>query len=173
MATFGIPTGNIANAIPLPANAAAFRVALPEFASTTQFPDASITFWLQAASYLLTTRWRSAIGLATILFVAHNLAIEAYAAQTAANGGIPGVGMGILSSQAAKSVSLSYDTALAGEEGAGAWNLTVYGTRLYRMMMMFGAGPIQLGTGPMGGGFFNFSSWTGLPFGPGWFTTSI
>lgn len=168
-----ITPSNTGNPIPVPATPDAFRAAFPEFADKTMFPDESVTFWLAAASILLTNRWRNALGLATILFVCHNLALEAFNQQTANNGGIPGIGLGVVQSQAAKSVSISYDSGLAGEAGAGHWNLTNFGTRLYRLMMAFGAGPVQIGTGSFQGGFFNFSSWGGLPFGPGWFTTSF
>lgn len=159
-------------AINVPTTAAAFRADCPAFADAEMFPDDSILFWLSAACLLLTHRWGNMRGLATILFVEHNLALEAFAQNTAASGGIPGIGLGMVASQAAKAVSISYDTGMAGEEGAGVWNLTTYGQRLYRLMMMFGAGPIQLGTGMTsgGGGFFNFSGWNGLPFGPGWWT---
>lgn len=157
--------------IPIPATTDAFRVAAPAFADASMFPDESVAFWLSAACLLLTPKWRSAIGLATILFVEHNLALEAAAQQTANAGGIPGMGTGVLSASAVKSVSASYDTGLAGEAGAGHWNLTIFGTRLYRMMMIYGAGPIQIGTGiGSTGSFFNFTQWNGLPFGPGWWT---
>lgn len=163
----------MANLIPVPANAEAFRNDCPAFANAEMFPDESVTFWLNAATIMLNaSRWRSSLGMATVLFVEHNLALEAYAQNTANAGGIPGMGMGVVASQAAKSTSLSFDTGLAGQPGAGHWNLTIFGTRLYRLMMMFGAGPIQIGTGSNagGGGFFDFTQWNGLPFGPGWWT---
>jgi hypothetical protein len=157
-------------AINVPTTAQGFRDVCPAFADEATFPDESIMFWLSAACLLLTHRWGNMRGLATILFVEHNLALEAFSANTAAAGGIPGIGLGMVASQAAKAVSISYDTAMAGEEGAGVWNLTTYGQRLYRLMMMFGAGPVQINTGGWGGGFFNFEGWNGLPFGPGWWT---
>jgi hypothetical protein len=169
MGSFLFPTPT--HQIPIPATAAAFRVAAPAFKDVDMFPDDSVSFWLQAAAQLLNpNRWRSSIGLGTLLFVQHNLALEAFATEQAEAGGIPGMARGVVSAEAGKSVSASYDTALAGEPDAGHWNLTVYGSRFIRMTRMFGMGPIQVNTGPVGGGFFNFGNWSGAPFGPGWWT---
>ena len=59
----------------------------------------------------------------------------------------------------------SYDTATASEEGAGFWNLTVYGQEYIRQARMVGAGPLTVNSddsaiaGP--GGLAAYA-------GPGW-----
>ena len=138
------------------------------------FPDASIQFWLDAASVLLTCRWGSALGIGTVLFVEHNLALEAAAAVPAGSGQSPGMLHGVVSSESVGAVSVAYDTGMAAESDAGHWNLTVYGERFIRMARLIGAGPIQLGVpawatgclcGLMDPGAWN-PSWGSL--GPGW-----
>ena len=156
--------------IPVPVDAPTFRAAAPVFANPAMYPDASIVFWLSVAGMLLNaSRWKDMLGVGTILFVEHNLALEACALQAGNAGGIPGMATGVISSESAKSLSASYDTGLAAEKDAGHWNLTTFGSRLMRMTNMFGMGPIQVNTGPAGyGGFFVLSGWTGPSCGPGW-----
>lgn len=154
--------------IPVPQTPAEFRAAAPAFSNATMFPDDSITFWLQAACLLLNAnRMPKSIGLMTVLFVEHNLALEAYAKEGADNGGIPGLSRGIISSEAAGQVNVSYDTNGAAELNAGHWNLTDYGKRFIRMARFFGAGPIQLNTPGIPSSIF--LPWTGIVFGPGWY----
>lgn len=154
-----------------------FRAVAPAFSDPVMFPDASIQFWLDAASILLTCRWGSALAIGTVLFVEHNLALEAAAMPAAGSGGVPGMLHGVVSSEAAGSVSVSYDTGMAAESSAGHWNLTVYGERFLRMARLVGAGPIQLGVPAWASvcpcnGMLDPSAWTaqGLgSFGPGWY----
>jgi hypothetical protein len=132
-----------------------FRADYPEFSSSSQYPNSAITYWLNLAYLLLNpSRWGSVLDTGAELFVAHNVAIEARAQAEAANGGIPGGQVGPINSKSVDKVSISYDTSTGIQEGAGHWNLTVYGTRLIKLARMFGAGPIQVGIGydPYGGG---------------------
>jgi hypothetical protein len=157
--------------VPVPSNAAEFREAAPAFASPAIAPDDAILFWLNVGGLLFNVRrWDDMLGLGIILFVEHNLALEALAVAQGDAGGIPGLNKGVISSESAKSVSASYDTGAATEPGAGHWNLTTYGTRLMRMVGMFGAGPMQLNVGPGGtcGPFVQLMEWSGPPCGPGW-----
>lgn len=106
--------------------------------------------------------------LATEMFVAHHLALEQQAMNSANVGGIPGMSQGMVSSKSAGGVSISYDTGSTIDPQAGHWNLTTYGNRLRKMMCMFGAGPIQLGVGcdPYNGstlGFLDGPGWPGPP----------
>jgi len=124
--------------------AASFRVNYPEFASTTVFPDAGVNYWLTVAALLLNVdRWYDALDLGTELFIAHHLVLEAQAAKTAAVGGVPGVGSGLVASKGVDKVNISYDTTSSIEEGAGHWNLTIYGTRFISLARMFGSGPVR------------------------------
>ena len=128
--------------------AASFKTDFCEFSDISLYRDEDITFWLKYAGLLLNAnRWGNILDLATELYVAHNLTIERQAKSAAANGAPPGLATGIISAKSVDSVSISYDTNSAMEQDAGHWNLTTYGQRYWRMMRMFGAGPIQIGIG--------------------------
>lgn len=146
--------------------AAYFRTDFSEFGDTTLFPDSSINYWLQVAGLLLNTQRfgqpaasvssptprnpNTVNDIATELFVAHNIALEARASQESANGGVPGAMTGPISSKAVDKVSVSYDTAAGLDPDGGHWNLTIYGVRFLELMKMFGMGPITV-TGCGGG----------------------
>lgn len=122
-----------------------FRTDFPEFASTVTYPDASVAFWLAAAGKLLSVdRWAELLDLGTELFMAHNLALGARDQKAATAGGIGGSSAGLVASKAVDKVSVSYDTGAASIEGAGAWNLTTYGTRYIQLARLIGAGGVQL-----------------------------
>lgn len=124
--------------------AAQFRTDFPEF-TLASYPDASVNFWLAVAAKLLRpARWFDMLDLATELYVAHNLSLEFQAREDAAAGGAPGVSTGAVTSMAVGPASISFDASAGLEEGAGNWNLTVYGTRFAQLVRMFGAGPIQV-----------------------------
>ena len=125
-----------------------FRADLTEFADNTIYPDSDILFWLNYAGLLLNAnRWKSLLDLGTEMFIAHNLVLEQQAKASDANGAPPGLTSGLISSKSVDKVSISFDTNNASEKDAGYWNLTTYGMRYFRLMRMFGAGPIQVGIG--------------------------
>jgi hypothetical protein len=125
-----------------------FREDFPEFASIVTYPTTMVQFWLDVASQMVRQQvWGQQYKLGVELYTAHNLVLEAQAARAVAVGGVPGVSSGPINNKSVDKVSTGYDTTVASEEKAGAWNLTVYGTRFYRLMLMFGAGGIQLGAG--------------------------
>lgn len=143
-----------------------FRQDYPEFADTSKYSDPLITYWLNIAYQMLSSdRWGPQLDLGAALYTAHNVALEARAIQTAAVGGIPGEATGPKTSKSVDKLSVSYDVGTASEQGAGNWNLTIYGTRLYRLIKLFGAGPVQLGIGtiPPYSGF----AWPGPDTTPG------
>lgn len=162
----------------------AFIAAFPEFGNPASFPAGGVNFWAGMASLLMNTpRWGNMLNNAMMLFIAHNVALEAWAAAGATAGGIPGINRGVVSSEAAGAVNVSYDTANALVPDAGHWNLTTYGTRLMWLVNMFGAGPVQMGanSGSCCGGFFalldslawnmqgsNMGGCTYISVGPGW-----
>lgn len=158
------------NPIPVPTTAAAFRITFPDWTPALA-SDASIEFWLMAASCLLNpVRWKNTLGLATYLFVQHNLALEALANDASKAGAIPGLATGPLSSEQADKVSASYDSAATSITDGGPWNYTTYGQRLLWLARLFGAGPLQVGPGGFGPGFSYFLPWTGGAYcGPGWY----
>lgn len=118
-----------------------FRTAFPEFADATTFADAQVAMWLGAAYLQLNARrFGASLDLAAMLFVAHNLTLGAREARAAASGGLPGQAVaGPMTAKAVDKVSVSYGAG-AAREGAGAWNLTTYGQRLYAMMRAFTGG---------------------------------
>ncbi len=124
------------------------RADFPEFASTTTFPNSTLTFWLNLAYSLLNAqRWGNQLDVGAELFAAHNIVIEARAQAASASGGIPGEQVGPMNSKSVDKVSIGYDTSSGIQPDAGHWNMTVYGTRFIRLVRMFGAGPLQIGVG--------------------------
>ena len=138
---------------------ASFRLDWVAFSNQALYPNPVVNFWITVAGFMLRTeRWGSGSAaatspvttpydLATELFVAHNLVLEKQADDAAKRGATPGVSKGPIASMSVGGVSVSYDDAAGLEEGAGHWNLTTYGTRLKRLMDLFGAGPVQVGVG--------------------------
>lgn len=125
-----------------------FRQDFPEFLDPGRYPDPAVTFWLTMAGLMLNvSRWVELLDIGTELFIAHNLALEVQAQETAANGGVPGLTTGAVASKSVDKISISYDVSAGIEAGAGHWNLTIYGTRLMKLINMIGAGPIQIGIG--------------------------
>lgn len=144
-----------------------FRLDFPAFSDTTVYPDSMLTFWLGLGSLLINTdRWCELANYGVALYMAHNLSLEAQANKQAANGGIPGAPVGMLSSKSIDKVSAGYDTASVKEEFGGSYNMTTYGMRLYRLLQQFGAGPIQVGAGT--GAAPVLSTWPGPYGGGGW-----
>ena len=149
------------------ATVADFRAKFPEFNSSTTFPTSQIEFWLDVAYKMLNaSRWGNMLDVGAMLYTAHNIVLEGRAQSEASGGNIPGFNRGIVNSKSVDKVSVGYDTSHGTEEGAGHWNLTIYGSRLYRYIKMFGAGPIQIGIGdqpPLSG-----PAWPGPDTSPGW-----
>jgi hypothetical protein len=151
-----------------------FRRDFPEFADATKFPESTILYWMAVASLLLNAqRWCDALYLATELYVAHNIVFEAQAQQTSLKGGFPGLSKGAISAESAGQVSINFDTTMTLEKDAGNYNYTVYGQRLWRLIQLFGAGPVQIGPGYGGPGIIvgaNYgggNAWIGPDPSPG------
>lgn len=119
-----------------------FVAAFPEFADQERFPASGVDFWIaQADNQINCRRFGKLESLAVMLFTAHNLVLGAQNQRAAAKG-IPGVPMSPIASKTVGEVSVSYDTKDTVIEGAGAWNATSYGQRLYTMMKAVGTGPV-------------------------------
>ncbi|MFG1417179.1 DUF4054 domain-containing protein [Xanthobacter sp. V0B-10] len=124
---------------------ATFVAVFPEFASPATFPEAQVAFWLgQAPNQLSARRFGANFELACMLFAAHNLALGAKDAKAAAFGGVGGGASGVTSSKTVDKVTVSYDTGATTIAGAGAWNATSYGTRLYKMIQAANTGPYYI-----------------------------
>lgn len=143
---------------------AEFRTDFPEFESKARFPDGAINYYLKVADKLLNAeRFGTMLDVATELFIAHNISIERRAQDEALRGGQPGVQTGPVASKGVGPVSISYSTADGLDPAAGHWNLTIYGTRLWALIQMFGAGPLQvnIGCNPLYTGGAWFGPWPG------------
>lgn len=155
---------------------ATFRADLKEFGDTTAFPDSTITYWIAMGGLLLPNdTWglgaaeassppTTIYDFALEMFVAHNVALEKLAQNSANAGGVPGIsGAGIAASKSVGGVSISYDVNAGIIEGAGAWNYTVYGVRFIQLARLRGRGPVQINpTRIVEGG----SAWFGPPVSP-------
>lgn len=120
-----------------------FLEVFPEFSDSMTYPPARIQLEITAAyGQLNASRFGSQLDLAASLFVAHNLVLTARQVKTTLQGGIPGQAAAPQSSKAVGPVSASYDTQATAIPGAGIWNATVYGQRLYKMMQQYCLGPV-------------------------------
>lgn len=122
-----------------------FRANFPEFSDTTVYPDAQITFWSSLAeSLLVKCVWGNTWTFVVMLYTAHEITLAAQNVKVATIGGTPGQSGGIANSKAVGAVNVGYDSVTQSEKDAGWWNRTTYGQQFYRLMMIFGAGAIQL-----------------------------
>lgn len=117
-----------------------FRAIFPEFADATKWPDAQIQFWLDAAyAQLNPGRLGAQLDLAAMLYVAHNLVVSARNTQVGSgSNALPGQTYGVMNSKSVDKVSASYDVNLTTYQGAGFWNATSYGQRLYQLFRIYG-----------------------------------
>ncbi len=124
---------------------AQFRLNFPEFASTTAYPDAQVTFWATLAEkQVVQSIWCNTYSYGVQLYVAHELVLARQSFLAAQTGGVPGQSGGIANNKTVGSVSVGYDSTVQSEKDAGWWNMTNYGKQFYRLVQIFGAGCIQL-----------------------------
>ena len=134
-----------------------FRAVFPEFGDATKYPDPAVTFWLdQAGVTLPQVIPAQQVDLITMLYIAHNLTLGALSA----SGGGGSGSFAPVSSKSVGSVSKSMDTSAVTSAGAGIWNGTSYGQRLFALLRGF-----------VSGGFYRpsakaaaISSGAGLPY---------
>lgn len=123
-----------------------FRSSFPEFSDVADYPDTNIQYWLDFEKLMFNeARWGDLMPKGVMLFAAHNLSLQRGRIQAAASGRAPGAATGVLSSKSVSKVSASYDVGVAAEEGAGVYNLTVYGQQYIHLARLIGAGPVQIG----------------------------
>jgi hypothetical protein len=126
---------------------ASFRADFQEFSNSAVYPDSAVIYWMSLAVQLFNpAAWTTLLDVGTELFIAHNLVLEQQAANSANNGGVPGINSGPLSSKSVDKVSAGYDTHAGTLEGFGNFNLTTYGTRLGWLVNMVGIGGVQTGS---------------------------
>ena len=153
---------------------AQLRTNFPEFSSNTRFPTGQIQFWLDFAYAMLsTTRWGNQLDIAAQLYASHNVVLERRAldesnVQNSFGEGAPGLSTGVISSKSVDKNSVSYSVDTSSIPGAGDLNLTIYGTRLARLIKLFGMGPVYVG-GANVQPWWNSGAWAGPPFWPGFY----
>ncbi|PHM39274.1 hypothetical protein Xmau_02878 [Xenorhabdus mauleonii] len=124
---------------------AQFRTDFPQFSDNQKFPDAQIQFRLNLADKQLDeNRLGDMFVYLVELMVAHYMALWAVDSRSMAIGGAGGTNSGVVSSKSVDKVSVSYDTGATLNPNAGFWNNTRYGSEFYELLMLFGAGGIQL-----------------------------
>ena len=122
-----------------------FRLDFPEFTNTTTFPDAQIEFWNGVGiASLNEKRWGTLYSYGMELFVAHNIALSAINVRVANRGQIPIGAAGMVTNKNAGDVSVGYDTNNVKIEGAGNYNMTVYGRQFFQMVRILGVGGLQI-----------------------------
>lgn len=140
-----------------------FREDFTEFSRTDKFPEPLLTFWLAVAEKLVNAdRWGDLTALGVELFAAHNITLEANAQLQATFGKVPGMAVGVLTSKSVDKVSAGYDASGSMVDGAGHWNLTIYGQRYIKLVQLHGAGPVQVGVPGYGGVNVAASAWPGV-----------
>lgn len=123
-----------------------FRANFPEFTSATDYPDATVNYWLGIGGKLLRPdRWCDMLDHGLELFVAHHLVLARQAVQSAALGDTPGANTGVTTSEAVDKVSVSYDAGSTTlDANAGHWNATTYGVQFLMLARTAGSGGWQL-----------------------------
>lgn len=152
-----------------------FRANFPEFSSTATYPTSQVQFYLDLAySMLNASRWGRQLPFGIQLYTAHNISMEAQMMSQVQAGGIAGAnggGLGVVTAKSVDKVSVSLDASSAQDKLAGDYNLTLYGVRLWKLIKLFGAGPLtSVNPGPAQGGGANFAAngaWSGPDVMPG------
>lgn len=126
-------------------NESTFRQNMPMFADADQFPSAQFNFYLKLGVKLLPeSRWDDLLGDGLTFYVAHYLTLYARDMAFVDVGGIGGKVVGNETSKSVDGVSKSMDVSSVLIAEAGHWNQTTYGIQFYQLMLMVGAGGIQL-----------------------------
>lgn len=122
-----------------------FRQNMPMFADVDLYPSAQFNFYLKLGVKLLPeSRWDDLLDDGLTFYVAHYLALYARDMAVVDVGGIGGKVVGNETSKSVDSISKSMDVSSVLNADAGHWNQTTYGIQFYQLMMMVGAGGIQL-----------------------------
>lgn len=138
--------------------AASFRVAFPVFASEKTYASSTIEFWSGVGVLMVNAdRWGALTDLGVMLYTAHNITLELMAAKGGINGAPGGRATGPVTSKSVDKVSVAYAAQLAASDGAGQYNLTMYGQRYWQLLQMMGMGGLQSNTPGQGPGWNAFA----------------
>ena len=126
-----------------------FRDAFPQF-SEELFPAGRVQFFLTLASKSLSAdRWDDLLPEGTFLYVAHYLTLEAEAlkAKDGTGGMHAAAGPVVSESKTVGGVSVAKGKAgpaATGYLSGGQWNDTSYGKQFYSLLLLIGAGGLQV-----------------------------
>jgi hypothetical protein len=138
-----------------------FRGTFKAFTDANRYDSQMVEFWLGVAYLRLPAdRWGNLLDLGAQLYTAHNIVLEAKNQLTAKTGGMPGTSAPISSKTAGK-VTVAYDNGVSTYENAGHYNQTDYGRRFWELVQIIGAGPVQVGIGPLFGAPYSGQPWPG------------
>ena len=122
-----------------------FRESMPMFADTTVYPQFQFNFYLKLGLKLLSERrWDDLLDEGLTFFIAHYLTLYKRSMAFSAVGGDAGQVVGNETSKSVDSISKSMDVSGILNTDAGHWNQTTFGLQFYQLMIMIGAGGIQL-----------------------------
>lgn len=122
-----------------------FRETMPVFADLVQYPTFQFNFYLNLGKKLLNEdRWEDLLDYGLTLFIAHYLTLYKRGMDADSVGGDAGKIVGNETSKSVDSVSKSMDVSGVIIADAGHWNQTTWGVQFYQLMMMVGAGGVQL-----------------------------
>lgn len=121
-----------------------FRALLPVFGNAEEYPDDTLTYWIQdAADQLDPLVWASLWSKGVMLYTAHTLELFRRLGGDSNNGVV-----GLELSKTVGKVSVDYDTTATSMKDGGPFNTTTWGTQFLFYARMVGAGPRQI-TGTM------------------------
>jgi hypothetical protein len=125
---------------------ALFLSFFPEFSDTTLYPKTMVDAWIPPSVMQMNQyRFGDQYNLAVCLYIAHNVVLSAREYQASHSGkSIVGDTRGPTSSKSIDKVSVSYDSGASSIDGAGAYNATSYGQRLYKLIQSFASGPFYV-----------------------------
>lgn len=122
-----------------------FRQMFQEFEDPGVYRDLDINTYLALSAQLINpARFGRVTDFAVMLFVAHNLVIDARNRLKSLAGGIPGSVVGPTVSSTVGPISTTYDVTSTSIENEGFWGNTTYGKRLFQLIRNAGAGPVQI-----------------------------
>lgn len=141
------PTGVVGPPYGMPpcdcSNPDTFRSHYPEFGTTATYPDPQVQAMLNVGGVMCSWQiWRDLRPYGVELIAAHLLALSRYA-QLGGTAGVPGLARGIMNSKSVSKVSVGYDVGSTAIEGAGPWNLTIYGQQYAFYWRIVGAAPFE------------------------------
>ncbi len=122
-----------------------FREEMPAFADITQYPSFQFNFYLNLGKKLLREeRWGHTLDYGLTLFIAHYLTLYKRAMGAASIGGDAGKIVGMKHRNQLMVFQNAMDVSGVLIADAGHWNQTTFGVQFYQLLMMAGAGGIQL-----------------------------